>query len=88
MATEPDTRFYIDVDALQDLGISAQDIKKLKDGGFATVKAVINASRKQLTALKGISEIKVDKIKDSAAKLSGPMFKTGKFLIICYSLLL
>ncbi|KAH9821159.1 meiotic recombination protein DMC1 [Melampsora americana] len=77
MTAEPEARFYIDVNALQELGISAQDIKKLKDGGFATIKSVLNASRKQLTSLKGISEIKVDKIKDSASKLSGPMFKTG-----------
>ncbi|MBW0496954.1 hypothetical protein O181_036669 [Austropuccinia psidii MF-1] len=70
-------RFFTDVDALQDLGISVQDIKKLKDGGFSTIKSVLNASRKQLTNLKGISEIKVEKIKDSAAKLSGPLFKTG-----------
>jgi hypothetical protein len=36
-------------------GISAQDIKKLKDGGFATIKAVLTASRKQLTSLKVFS---------------------------------
>ncbi|EFP89930.2 hypothetical protein PGT21_030141 [Puccinia graminis f. sp. tritici] len=78
MTEAPESRFYTDVDALQELGISAQDIKKLKDGGFATIKAVLTASRKQLTSLKGISEIKVEKIKDSASKLSGPSFKTGK----------
>lgn len=82
MTTDPEARFYIDVNALQELGISAQDIKKLKDGGFATIKSVLNASRKQLTSLKGISEIKVDKIKDSAGKLSGPMFKTGSDLLL------
>jgi len=77
-----EARFYTDVDALQELGISAQDIKKLKDGGFATVKAVLTASRKQLTSLKGISEIKVEKIKDSASKLSGPSFKTGSDVLV------
>ncbi|POW06843.1 hypothetical protein PSTT_08703 [Puccinia striiformis] len=80
--TETEARFYTDVDALQELGISAQDIKKLKDGGFATIKAVLTASRKQLTNLKGISEIKVEKIKDSASKLSGPSFKTGSDVLI------
>ncbi|POW14560.1 hypothetical protein PSHT_07359 [Puccinia striiformis] len=78
--TETEARFYTDVDALQELGISAQDIKKLKDGGFATIKAVLTASRKQLTNLKGISEIKVEKIKDSASKLSGPSFKNCYFI--------
>ncbi|KAI9613539.1 hypothetical protein H4Q26_010146 [Puccinia striiformis f. sp. tritici PST-130] len=58
------------------------NIKKLKDGGFATIKAVLTASRKQLTNLKGISEIKVEKIKDSASKLSGPSFKTGSDVLI------
>ncbi|PLW12182.1 hypothetical protein PCANC_17221 [Puccinia coronata f. sp. avenae] len=77
-----EARFYTDVDALQELGISAQDIKKLKDGGYATVKAVLTASRKQLTNIKGISEIKVEKIKDSASKLSGPSFKTGSDVLV------
>lgn len=33
-------------------GISAQDIKKLKDGGYATIRAVMSASKKHLTAIK------------------------------------
>lgn len=32
--------FFIDVDALQEQGISMQDIIKLKGAGFATIKGV------------------------------------------------
>lgn len=36
---EPET-FFIDVDALQEAGISAADIQKLRGAGFATVTGV------------------------------------------------
>ncbi|KAM0747120.1 meiotic recombination protein DMC1, partial [Meredithblackwellia eburnea MCA 4105] len=59
----PQESFFIDVDALQDHGINAQDIQKLKIAGYATVLGVIQATRKSLGKIKGLSEIKVDKIK-------------------------
>jgi hypothetical protein len=46
---------------LQSQGISAADIKKLKDAGYHTVEAVAFAPKKELLAIKGISEAKADK---------------------------
>jgi DNA repair protein RAD51 len=46
---------------LQSQGISAADIKKLKDAGYHTVEAVAFAPKKELLAIKGISEVKADK---------------------------
>jgi predicted RecB family nuclease len=43
-------------------GIPAADIKKLKEGGVHTVEALAHAPKKELTAIKGISEAKVDKM--------------------------
>ncbi|ORY64761.1 hypothetical protein BCR35DRAFT_270322, partial [Leucosporidium creatinivorum] len=69
--------FFIDVEALQETGISAQDIAKLRSAGFATVTGVIQATRKTLTKIKGLSEIKVEKIKDAANKILPQTFITG-----------
>lgn len=46
---------------LQSQGISATDIKKLEDAGYHTVEAVAFAPKKNLLAIKGISEAKADK---------------------------
>lgn len=52
---------------LQELGIAAADIKKLKEGGINTIEAVAFASKKELSEIKGISEAKVVKIKEAGA---------------------
>ncbi|BGP25584.1 meiotic recombination protein DMC1 [Rhodotorula toruloides] len=67
----------LDVDALQQQGISAQDIAKLRTAGYATVLGVVQATRKCLTKVKGLSEIKVDKIKVAANTLCPQTFLTG-----------
>jgi hypothetical protein len=46
----------------QELGIAAADIKKLKDGGIHTVEAVAHQTKKDLCAIKGLSEAKVAKM--------------------------
>lgn len=38
------------------------DIKKLQEGGIHTVTALAHAPRKELLAIKGISEAKVEKM--------------------------
>ena len=47
---------------LQSHGISATDVKKLEDAGFFTIESVAFAPKKNLLAIKGISEAKADKI--------------------------
>lgn len=47
---------------MQSSGISATDIKKLKEGGYYTVESVAYAPKKALLAIKGISETKADRI--------------------------
>ncbi|CAN0901221.1 DNA repair protein RAD51 homolog, partial [Linum grandiflorum] len=48
--------------SLQESGIAAIDVKKLKDAGLCTVESVAYSPRKELLHIKGISEAKVDKI--------------------------
>ena len=46
----------------QTQGIGAADLKKLQEAGYNTIEAVAFAPRKDLIAIKGISEQKADKI--------------------------
>nr|GMC55788.1 DNA repair protein RAD51 homolog [Ipomoea batatas] len=47
------------VEQLQESGISAIDVKKLKDAGLCTVESVVYSPRKDLLQIKGISEAKL-----------------------------
>lgn len=61
----------------QSMGIGATDVKKLVEGGIHTVEALAHASKKELTAIKGLSEAKVDKIQKEAWKLVPMGFTTA-----------
>lgn len=56
---------FIDIDAIQEMGINVADIKKLKDGGIQTVNAVMMCPKKELLQMKGLSEAKVSKIQEA-----------------------
>ncbi|XP_064457152.1 meiotic recombination protein DMC1/LIM15 homolog [Ornithodoros turicata] len=62
--------FFQDIDVLQQHGINVADIKKLKSAGICTVKGIQMTTRKRLCNIKGISEAKVDKIKEIVAKIA------------------
>ncbi|CAI7731369.1 unnamed protein product [Closterium sp. NIES-54] len=57
------------IEQLEQCGISATDVKKLREGGLFTVEAVAFTSRKDLLKIKGISEAKVDRLNEAASKL-------------------
>ena len=48
--------------SLQELGISASDIKKLTEGGIHTVESLLRTTKKELMNIKGISEAKIEKM--------------------------
>ena len=62
---------------LEQNGISASDIRKLQENGYHSVEAVAYAPKKELVAVKGISEAKADKIIMEAAKLIPMGFTTA-----------
>ena len=66
-----------DIDKLQEGGINLADINKLKASGFCTVKSVLMAVKKELMQIKGITEQKIEKIQEAAAKLENAGFITG-----------
>ena len=50
------------IDSLRDHGINQNDIQKLVDAGFMSVESVFYTTKKGLCQIKGLSELKVDKI--------------------------
>lgn len=67
----------ISVHYSQGNGITSGDLKKLGEAGFHTVESVAFAPKKQLIAIKGISEAKADKIILEASKLVPLGFTTA-----------
>ncbi|KAG0182944.1 recombinase rad51 [Apophysomyces sp. BC1021] len=65
------------ISCLEGNGISAADVKRLKDAGMYTVESVAFAPKKALLAIKGISETKADKLLMEAAKLVELGFTTA-----------
>ncbi len=55
------------------------DIKKLQEAGLSTIGSVLQTCSKDLLAIKGLSDAKVEKIKEVCKKLDcrGSSFKTG-----------
>jgi hypothetical protein len=65
---------------LANKGISATDIKKLRDAGLHTVADIQHTTTKKMLNIKGLSEAKVQKIKDVAKNESGNTFMSGSEL--------
>eukprot|EP00118_Oscarella_pearsei_P018326 m.187358 g.187358 ORF g.187358 m.187358 type:complete len:395 (+) comp39362_c0_seq53:60-1244(+) len=74
---DDDESFFQDIDLLQNHGINVADIKKLKSAGICTIKGIQMTTRKKLGNIKGISEAKVDKIKEASQKLCDSGFLTA-----------
>uniref|UniRef100_A0A7N6FCG3 Meiotic recombination protein n=1 Tax=Anabas testudineus TaxID=64144 RepID=A0A7N6FCG3_ANATE len=74
---QDDESFFQDIDLLQKHGINMADIKKLKSVGICTVKGIQMTTRKALSNIKGLSEAKVEKIKEAAGKMLNVGFQTA-----------
>ncbi|CED84399.1 family atpase dmc1 [Phaffia rhodozyma] len=61
--------FFAHIDDMQAHGINAQDISKLKAAGMTTIQSVQMTPRRTMLKIKGLSEAKVEKLKDVALKL-------------------
>jgi DNA repair protein RAD51 len=65
------------VETLEKHGISASDVTKLREAGYATVQSVAYTTRKELSEIKGFSEAKVAKVLDECFKLTKMGFTTA-----------
>lgn len=68
---------YVSIDKLQEHGVNAADIAKLKQGGICTVKGLLMVTKKEILNIKGISDMKLDKMIEAAQKLENLTFITG-----------
>ena len=68
---------FQELDKLTEMGIPAVDVNKLRTAHVHTVEGVLMQCRKDLVAIKGLSEAKVDKIIDTARKLAHTGFITA-----------
>merc|ERR1712018_1098081 len=65
------------VTALEAHGVNGGDIKKLREAGYNTIESIVYAPKKNLLAIKGISEAKADKIISEGQKLVPTGFTTA-----------
>merc|ERR1719359_2119211 len=76
--TDENTTIVNTIDKLQECGINAADILKLKSAGMCTVKGLLMTTRKELGNIKGLSEAKIEKMLEAAQKIEGWTWMTGK----------
>uniref|UniRef100_A0A6P7FA47 Meiotic recombination protein DMC1/LIM15 homolog n=1 Tax=Diabrotica virgifera virgifera TaxID=50390 RepID=A0A6P7FA47_DIAVI len=67
---EEDEVFFQDIDLLAEHGVREDDIKSIKNMGINTIKGLQMTMRKKLLEIKGITEEKIDKIKEACCKIS------------------
>lgn len=65
------------VNILEQAGINATDVNKLKEAGMHTVDAVAMATKKHLVSIKGISEVKAEKMLKAAREMVNVGFTTA-----------
>ena len=65
------------VNALEAHGVASGDVKKLREAGYHTIESIVYAPKKNLLAIKGISEAKADKILAEGQKLVPTGFTTA-----------
>lgn len=65
------------LDSLLNSGISIQDINKLRQSGICTLKGILMTPKKSLIKIKGLTDLKIDKMKDIVSKLLNVDFMTA-----------
>ena len=58
-------------------GVSAADIKKLKDGGINSIEGLAHAPKKELLLIKGLSDAKVEKLQAAGKSSSRVLCARG-----------
>lgn len=69
-----------DIEELMQHGVGAAEIKKLRESGICSVKAVLMRTTKELSEVKGLSEAKIDKIITAAKKCIFGESETGELV--------
>ena len=70
-----------DIERLQEEGINVADINKLKAVGLCTVLSVMQATKRFMLNIKGISDNKLEKIRMAASKIEGAGFQNANAVL-------
>ncbi|KAI1719415.1 rad51 domain-containing protein [Ditylenchus destructor] len=68
---------YMLISRLEQYGINPSDIKKLREAGYYTIESVARAPKKELLNVRGLSDVKVDKISDETHRIIPMGFTTA-----------
>ena len=64
----------------QNDGINAGDLRKLQEGGIYTVEQLAHSNRRELVAIKGLSDAKVEKlITAGTSRFTDAKLMAGRF---------
>ncbi|KAF9114365.1 recombinase rad51, partial [Mortierella sp. 14UC] len=74
---EEEALSHFPIEKLEECGIQAADLKKLRDAGYYTVESLAFTPKKNLLTVKGISDAKADKIISEACRLVPMGFTTA-----------
>ena len=77
----PELRTFRSIHTLEAVGIHSSDIRKLIDGGFHTVDGLAQAPMKAILAIKGISDVKAEKIMQEVRKVVPMGFTTASMCL-------
>lgn len=67
-----EAELFTPVEQLEQLGINRADVLKCKGSGLHTVEDVVSATAKEMDAIKGFSEAKIQKVLTAAYKIKNP----------------
>lgn len=69
------------IERLQEEGINMADITKLKQAGLCTCLSVLMATKRFMLNIKGVSDNKLEKIRQAASKIQGAGFISGNAIL-------
>ena len=69
------------VQMLEQHGIASGDVKKLIEAGLHSIEAILFQPKKNLVLVKGLSEVKIDKILEAATKLCDMGFQSASVFL-------
>lgn len=68
---------FREIEELQNHGINMADINKLKAAGLCTVMSVLMCTKKEMLNIKGITDVKAERMYEAANKIESQGFQSG-----------
>ena len=72
---------YTTLDKLNIPGFGPADIQRLKDAGFHTCESIAFTAKKNLLTIKGMTEVKIEKLVEAVSRLVVNVFKPASDIL-------